>query len=148
MSKTIFRAYAEVDFILTGKSYTVLITDDDDFKPIYPYTDIPIPTDLQTPDKVPFFDPTQGWVDKSTQANIAAAKKQADDLAAAKQDAADAKANAEALQKALDQANADIELGNQATTELTNILFSVADQDKLAAAMGMTETTQEATTNA
>ncbi|KRM54825.1 hypothetical protein [Lacticaseibacillus sharpeae] len=151
MTKTIYRFYSKAEFKRTGMSYTALTTDDDTYKPSYPYTDTAVPEELQAPDKVPFYVPEHAqWEDMSEDAQIIADKQQAADLATAKQDAKEAKAQATSLQAALDKANSDIELSNQATTELTNLLFIVADQDKLAAAMGMTTdtTTQEATQNA
>ncbi|KRM54633.1 hypothetical protein [Lacticaseibacillus sharpeae] len=116
MSKTIFRYYSEEEFKQLGLTFVSLITENDGYKPQHPYTDKPIPEELQGTDKLPFFDPiTQQWMDKSQDAQVLADKRATEDLIQAKQDAADAKTTAAELRIELQQTtDAVIELA-QAT---------------------------------
>lgn len=92
MTKVVIRYFDYNHFKRTGQSYEAGVFEDS-YEVSHPYTEKPIPDELKAPEKVAFFNPqTQEWEDRSSDAEIAAAKKQQDDLAAAKQDAADAKA--------------------------------------------------------
>ena len=92
MTKVVIRYFDYNHFKRTGQSYEAGVFEDS-YEVSHPYTEKPIPDELKAPEKVAFFNPqTQEWEDRSSDAEIAAAKKQQDDLAAAKQDAADTKA--------------------------------------------------------
>jgi hypothetical protein len=135
MSKTIYRYYSKADFRRTGVSFTSLLTEDDDYKPSYPYTDVPVPEELQSPDKVAFFVPeTQTWTDMSADAQILADKQATADLAQAKADAAAAKAAAD------DHAATIADLQTQ-LTEAQDAIVEVAQ-----AALPSTDTTADDTT--
>lgn len=120
MTKPVFKCFDEAHFKRTGESYQAGVFEDD-YVAEYPYTDVPIPVELQALDKVPFFNSqTRQWEDHSEDAEIQLAKKQADDLAAAKQDAADAKATVTSLTEQLTEAqDAIVELA-QATLPSTD----------------------------
>ena len=121
MSKTIYRFFSDAEFKRNGgKSYAVVICDDD-YKPENPFTDVLIPDELNTANKVPFYNPmTKEWTDRSADAQILQIKSQATDLAKAKQDAADAKKTVESLQADLDTATAAIVQLAQATLPSTD----------------------------
>lgn len=137
MTLTIYETCSYADFKRTGKSFVVHLIPDDNYVAKYPYTSIPVPDELTGSDKVPFFNfQTCVWEDKSTEAEIAAAKKQQDDLTTTKQDAADAKATVTA------QAATIASLTKQ-LTETTDAIVELA-QATLPSSDANTTTKQEA----
>ena len=129
MTKVVIRYFDYNHFKRTGQSYEAGVFEDS-YEVSHPYTEKPIPDELKAPEKVAFFNPqTQEWEDRSSDAEIAAAKKQQDDLAAAKQDAADAKATVTAQAATIASLTKQLTEATDAIVELAQATLPSSDAE-------------------